>query len=73
MRHLTFTIIIANLLLIGNLHARDQIRAAGSSTVFPFITIAAEEFGRNSKYKTPIIEATGTGGGFKLFCSGVGT
>jgi phosphate transport system substrate-binding protein len=73
MRHLVFKIIIANLLLIGNLHARDQIRAAGSSTVFPFITIAAEEFGRNSKYKTPIIEATGTGGGFKLFCSGVGT
>ena len=53
--------------------ARDQIRAVGSSTVYPFVTVAAEEFGLNSTYKTPIIESTGTGGGFKLFCSGIGT
>lgn len=53
-------------------HARQQIRVVGSSTVYPFITVAAEDFGRRTEYKTPIIESTGTGGGFKLFCSGVG-
>jgi phosphate transport system substrate-binding protein len=51
--------------------ARDQIRIVGSSTVYPFITAAAEEFGRAGKFKTPIVESTGTGGGFKLFCQGV--
>ncbi len=53
-------------------YARDEIRAVGSSTVYPFITIAAEEFGHNTAFKTPIIESTGTGGGFKLFCAGNG-
>lgn len=52
--------------------ARDQIRAVGSSTVYPFITVAAEEFGKNTSFKTPIVESTGTGGGFKLFCGGAG-
>lgn len=52
--------------------ARDQIRAVGSSTVYPFASAAAEQFGQGGKFKTPIIESTGTGGGFKLFCSGVG-
>lgn len=52
--------------------ARDQIRIAGSSTVFPFSTAVAEEFGRSTRFKAPIVESTGTGGGFKLFCGGVG-
>ncbi|MCI0633041.1 MAG: substrate-binding domain-containing protein, partial [Actinobacteria bacterium] len=52
--------------------ARDQIRIVGSSTVYPFATAVAEEFGRSTKFKTPIIESTGTGGGMKLFCAGVG-
>lgn len=52
--------------------ARDQIRAVGSSTVYPFVTVAAEQFGRGGKFKTPIVESTGTGGGFKLFCEGAG-
>lgn len=52
--------------------ARDQIRAVGSSTVYPFVTAAAESFGQGGKFKTPIVESTGTGGGFKLFCDGVG-
>jgi len=52
--------------------ARDQIRIVGSSTVYPFATAVAEEFGRSSSFKTPIIESTGTGGGMKLFCGGVG-
>ncbi|MGH0029418.1 MAG: PstS family phosphate ABC transporter substrate-binding protein [Myxococcota bacterium] len=52
--------------------ARDQIRIVGSSTVYPFATVVAEEFGRSSSFKTPIIESTGSGGGLKLFCAGVG-
>ena len=52
--------------------ARDQIRIVGSSTVYPFATAVAEEFGRSTEFKTPIIESTGTGGGMKLFCAGVG-
>ncbi len=52
--------------------ARDQIRIVGSSTVYPFSTVVAEEFGRSTRFKTPIVESTGTGGGLKLFCSGVG-
>ena len=51
---------------------RDQITMVGSSTVFPFATAVAESFGRQGKWKTPVVESTGTGGGFKLFCSGVG-
>ncbi len=51
---------------------RNYIQAVGSSTVYPFAATIAEEFGRSSQFKTPIVEATGTGGGFKLFCSGVG-
>lgn len=53
--------------------ARDQIRIVGSSTVFPFATATAEQFGKTSEFKTPVIESTGSGGGMKLFCAGVGT
>ena len=52
--------------------ARDQIRVVGSSTVFPFSTAVAEQFGQKSGIKTPVVESTGTGGGIKLFCAGVG-
>jgi phosphate transport system substrate-binding protein len=52
--------------------ARDQIRIVGSSTVFPFSTTVAETFGKTSGFKTPVVESTGSGGGLKLFCSGVG-
>ncbi len=51
---------------------RDQIRIVGSSTVYPFATKVAEQFGRSTKFKTPVIESTGSGGGLKLFCAGVG-
>ena len=51
--------------------ARDQIRIVGSSTVYPFTTAVAEAFGKASG-KTPVVESTGTGGGMKLFCAGVG-
>ena len=56
----------------GAAEARDQIRIVGSSTVFPFSTAVAETFGKTSKFKTPVVESTGTGGGLKLFCAGVG-
>lgn len=52
--------------------ARDQIRVVGSSTVFPFSTAVAEQFGKTTDFKTPIVESTGSGGGLKLFCAGVG-
>ena len=52
--------------------ARDYISIVGSSTVYPFATVVAETFGKTTKYKTPKIESTGSGGGFKLFCAGVG-
>ncbi|MCC7259971.1 MAG: substrate-binding domain-containing protein [Alphaproteobacteria bacterium] len=52
--------------------AREEIRAVGSSTVFPFVATVAEDFGKLDEFRTPIVEATGTGGGFKLFCGGVG-
>jgi len=53
--------------------ARDYISIVGSSTVYPFATVVAEQFGKTTKFKTPKIESTGSGGGFKLFCAGVGT
>jgi len=52
--------------------ARDQIRTVGSSTVFPFATVASEAFGKTTDFKAPVVESTGTGGGMKLFCAGVG-
>ena len=57
--------------LTGVAEARDQIRIVGSSTVFPFSTAVAERFGQTG-FKTPVVESTGTGGGMKLFCAGVG-
>ena len=55
----------------NSVFARDQIRVVGSSTVYPFATVVAEEMG-NKGFKPPIIESTGTGGGMKLFCAGIG-
>lgn len=52
--------------------ARDHISIVGSSTVYPFSTTVAERFGRSTSYKAPKVESTGTGGGMKLFCGGVG-
>ena len=52
--------------------ARDYINIVGSSTVYPFATVVAEQFGKSTSYKTPKIESTGSGGGMKLFCTGVG-
>ncbi|RXJ71852.1 phosphate ABC transporter substrate-binding protein [Veronia nyctiphanis] len=61
-------------LMAGNAHAasRDYISIVGSSTVYPFATVVAERFGRTSSFAVPKIESTGSGGGLKLFCAGVG-
>ncbi len=60
--------------LVSCADSRTQIRIVGSSTVFPFTTAVAENFSRNNpQYLAPIVEATGTGGGIKLFCSGLGS
>jgi phosphate transport system substrate-binding protein len=58
--------------LAGSAEARDQIRIVGSSTVYPFATAVAEQFGTKYDFSTPVVESTGTGGGIKLFCAGVG-
>ncbi|MDA0339554.1 MAG: substrate-binding domain-containing protein [Proteobacteria bacterium] len=63
---------VAGVFATGTAQARDQIRIVGSSTVFPFATAVAEEFGNTTQYRTPIVESTGSGGGLKLFCGGVG-
>ena len=56
-----------------SVQARDYIHAVGSSTVFPFVTTAAEIVSKKKNIPSPVIESTGTGGGFKLFCDGVGS
>lgn len=65
-------IALASVAAAGAAEARDQIRIVGSSTVYPFSTAVAEQFGKTGKFKTPVVESTGTGGGMRLFCSGVG-
>lgn len=59
---------------LGNAGAasRDYISIVGSSTVYPFATVVAENFGKATGFKTPTIESTGSGGGHKLFGAGVG-
>lgn len=52
--------------------SRDYVYIVGSSTVYPFATVVAERFGRGTEFKTPKVESTGSGGGLKLFCDGVG-
>lgn len=63
---------LAALTLTASAHAREQISIVGSSTVYPFATMVAERFGQGSGFKTPVIESTGTGGGMKMFCGGIG-
>ena len=68
---LTATVALAAIAAASAAQARDQIRIVGSSTVYPFTTAVAEQFGKSAG-KTPVVESTGTGGGMKLFCAGVG-
>jgi len=63
---------VASVAMVSAAQARDQIRIVGSSTVYPFATAVAENFGKTTSFKTPVVESTGSGGGLKLFCAGVG-
>lgn len=71
-------LLIASCLLLVSLSSssalagRGYISIVGSSTVYPFSTVVAERFGKSTRFRTPKVESTGSGGGFKLFCSGVG-
>lgn len=56
----------------GVASARDQIKIVGSSTVFPYTQAVAEEFANKTGKPAPVVESTGTGGGFKAFCGGIG-
>lgn len=62
----------ALVLVAGAVQARDQVRIVGSSTVYPFSSYVAEELGATTKFPTPVVESTGSGGGMKLFCAGDG-
>ena len=57
---------------IAHAQARDYVSVVGSSTVYPFATVVAEQFGKSTRFRTPKIESTGSGGGLKLFCAGIG-
>ena len=72
MKRFLLTASLVALTAVPALAARDQIRIVGSSTVYPFTTAVAEQFGKSTGMKTPVVESTGTGGGLKLFCSGLG-
>lgn len=66
-------ILVASVLAVSTVaSARDYISIVGSSTVYPFSTVVAERFGKTTDFASPKVEATGSGGGLKLFCSGVG-
>ena len=68
-----FLLTLINLAFLETINARDQINIVGSSTVYPFSTVVAETFGNKTGIKVPKIESTGSGGGMKLFCKGLGT
>lgn len=57
---------------VGVAAARDQVKVVGSSTVFPYSQAAAEEYANKTGAAAPVVESTGTGGGFKVFCGGIG-
>jgi phosphate transport system substrate-binding protein len=64
--------LLATASIATSMMANDQIRIVGSSTVYPFTSYVAEEFGATTGFKTPVVESTGSGGGMKIFCAGAG-
>ena len=71
-RILASTLVVASLCAAGPALARDQLKIVGSSTVFPYTQAVAEDFSKKTGKKSPVVESTGTGGGMKIFCQGVG-
>jgi phosphate transport system substrate-binding protein len=69
---LTAAAALAAFAVVSPASARDQIKIVGSSTVFPYTQAVAEEFAKKTSNAAPVVESTGTGGGMKIFCQGVG-
>lgn len=72
MRRSLAALFLLSFISVAHSQSRDSISIVGSSTVYPFTTVVAENFGKQGKFKAPKVESTGTGGGIKLFCAGVG-
>ncbi len=69
---LTASVLAITAIATSAASARDAIRIVGSSTVFPYTQAVAEQFANNTGAPSPIVESTGTGGGMKIFCEGIG-
>ncbi|SFN37887.1 phosphate ABC transporter substrate-binding protein, PhoT family [Roseovarius lutimaris] len=69
---LTVSTLALSAAAVGAAQARDEIRIVGSSTVFPYTQAVAEQFANVTGAPSPIVESTGTGGGMKIFCAGIG-
>jgi phosphate transport system substrate-binding protein len=74
MKKLMLSTAVVALAIAGHANAqtRDQIKIVGSSTVFPYTQAVSEEYSNKTGNPAPVVESTGTGGGFKVFCGGVG-
>lgn len=74
-KHLSLTVLAIGTLILSGCNqggGRDRVAVVGSSTLFPFSAAAAEQFSARGRFKTPRVESTGTGGGFAIFCRGLG-
>lgn len=69
---ITAAALVASAAFAGAASARDQVKIVGSSTVFPYSQAVAEEYANKTGSAAPVVESTGTGGGFKAFCGGIG-
>jgi len=74
-KHLSLAILASGVIVLAGCNpndGRDRVAVVGSSTLFPFSAAAAEQFSARGRFKTPRVESTGTGGGFAIFCRGLG-
>ena len=71
MKKIIISFVVLIFSVTNTVSARDYISIVGSSTVYPFATLVAEKLASEGM-KAPVIESTGSGGGHKLFCAGVG-
>jgi len=72
MIHLFFSLLCFSILTVLPAEARDRIRIVGSQEVMPFVETVAQTFSAKSASTTPVLETTGSGNGFRLFCGGIG-
>lgn len=57
----------------ANAAIRDRITIVGSSTVYPFSALVAKHFAKSGPFSLPVVHATSTAEGIRLFCAGVGS